>query len=514
MWRKITSVILLTAFCLATAGCYRREIMGSAELPAGRTRGVERAVLLDGTVINFSYAPNIVNDRPAVHEGWARIQDSTLTGYSRDEGKYVLQRIPLSQVRLVVVRQLDIGKTIVASIGTVFAVALVVAIIALATKESCPFIYSYNGEQYWFDGEPYGGATCPALQRTDYCRLDSLRPVEGRYRILLANEVDETQHTDELKLLVVDHPADVKVIPDAGGALHAVKSIQPLASATDVRGLDQTKWMASSDELIWESGTDEAAQSTAVPRDSIVLTFSRPAHAQTALLVTNVGTTVWGSQMLKRAEALWGSDLPHWQRALRQPEVLNALAAWNRREEAYVVEARVWTGTDWSVRGDLAGGGPFLCEDRVVPLDLTGVTGDTLRILLTPPPGFWQFNWFAISYEPDKPLTAQELSADTAISHDGKDIRARLQAEDQRYYSTPEVGQRAALVFTAPPLAEGLTRTVFAKASGYYSIHHAEVVARNDSILARIRNEPGYFARYALEQFQEWRETAATTFRR
>ncbi len=40
----------------------------------------------------------------------------------------------------------------------------------------------------------------------------------------MANELDETQYTDELKLLVVDHPSTAEIIPDAAGKLHTLSA--------------------------------------------------------------------------------------------------------------------------------------------------------------------------------------------------------------------------------------------------------------------------------------------------
>ena len=100
----------------------------------------------------------------------------------------------------------------------------IVFLIALATKESCPFIYSFDGEKYVFDGEPYGGAICPALERTDYCLLENLKPFNNQYLLQLTNEVDETQYTNEFKLWVVDHPKGIRIVPDINGKLFTISN--------------------------------------------------------------------------------------------------------------------------------------------------------------------------------------------------------------------------------------------------------------------------------------------------
>ncbi len=55
----------------------------------------------------------------------------------------------------------------------------VLAGIAAATKSSYLFIYSWDGEKYVFDGEPYGGAIMPALARTVWSELKHLKEERG-----------------------------------------------------------------------------------------------------------------------------------------------------------------------------------------------------------------------------------------------------------------------------------------------------------------------------------------------
>ena len=74
---------------------------------------------------------------------------------------------------------------------------------------------------------------------------------------------------------------------------------------------------------------------------------------------------------------------------------------WNYREELYLLKLYVEEPSGWEVRGMLPGGGPFIAEDRVVPLDVSHATGDELRVRIRPPLGFWALNSFAVDYSSD-----------------------------------------------------------------------------------------------------------------
>ena len=91
--------------------------------------------------------------------------------------------IPLAEVESVQFRKTDPAMSFLASVGVAGGVLLGGLLILALTKESCPFIYSYDGESYVFDAEPYGGATSEGLKRTEWCRLEHLKEVRGEYRI-------------------------------------------------------------------------------------------------------------------------------------------------------------------------------------------------------------------------------------------------------------------------------------------------------------------------------------------
>ncbi|MBM3324139.1 MAG: hypothetical protein FJY66_00565, partial [Calditrichaeota bacterium] len=87
---------------------------------------------------------------------------------------------------------------------------------------SCPYVYSFDGEQYVLDSETFSGAMFEAAQRTDVDNLDYLKEANGICRLRLANEQPERDHLDALSLLAVDHPRGTRVAPDFEGNVHLI----------------------------------------------------------------------------------------------------------------------------------------------------------------------------------------------------------------------------------------------------------------------------------------------------
>lgn len=405
-----------------------------------------------------------------------------------------VQRVWLEKIDPMRTTMLVIGTTVVA-FGTLFA-------IALATKESCPFVYSWDGTHYVFDAEPYGGAISRGLERDDYGALEHLRPDSaGLYRMLVTNEVNETQYTNAMRLFVVDHRPGTRFEMDEFGQLHDVTATLSPTAARDQDGRDLTPWLRATDGLIWEPLP--AADPAGRVREEIVLTFPKLRGATKARLVARVSTGLWGSHMIRELLALRGSAVRDWYAAIDSSRAaLDSLRMWNVQQELYVLKLDVDESGTWRPRALLPGGGPFIAETRVVPLDVSHAAGDSLRLRIRPPSGFWALNSFAVSYEGgEHPVAVDTIAPLGARTSDGRDVLADIARVDGRYYAMPTTADRALVTFRAPAPRAGTERSVFLHTRGYYRLHLDERSTPAVAELQRIENQPDAAARFAAERF-------------
>lgn len=375
----------------------------------------------------------------------------------------------------------------------------------MALKKSCPFIYSYDGKSYIFDAEPYGGATSRGLKRTEWCGLEHLKPVKSEYRLRITNEVDETQHTDELKLVAVDHPAGVQVVPDENGVFHTFVRPQPPLSARDQNNRDLMPYVQANDWIFWQSQLDDKdPEKDGDLKDELTFEFPKPAAATKVKLLFNGCNTLWASEMVKFFLELYGDGVKDYYAAVDSlGPAYQAVMIWNMREELYRIQVRAETPRGWTSLGTVVGGGPFVSENRAYVLDLTNVPGDALRLKLTPPAGFWMINHLAVDYSEDVPVQSTELEPARAVDSRGRDIRDLLARTDDAFYDAPFMGDSADVTYLVPAQKPGSARSVFCKASGYYDIHlMAEGKPRLD-ILSRFQTEPGFTVRFALREYQK-----------
>src|SRR3989441_365430 len=142
-------------------------------------------------------------------------------------------------------------------------------------KGSCTFLYTWDGEAYRFLtdvtwasalGMPLGimagekTVYGPPQAAREYFRIpgNRLKPVAGRYRMQLTEELWEVAYVDQLALLAIDHPESVNVFVDerfvppsvatSELAIHQVRNEQLPLSATDERGRDRLPLLRAKDD--------------------------------------------------------------------------------------------------------------------------------------------------------------------------------------------------------------------------------------------------------------------------
>jgi tetratricopeptide (TPR) repeat protein len=123
---------------------------------------------------------------------------------------------------------------------------------------SCPILYTWTGERYEFVTDFLGGCAIGAREPGDtwsypdsdeYIRVtgEQLKERDGVYSILMNNQLEEVIYFDAVKLLAVDHPADVEIYPNErlmpappypDFKIYATRNARPPVKAVDDKGAD------------------------------------------------------------------------------------------------------------------------------------------------------------------------------------------------------------------------------------------------------------------------------------
>ncbi len=374
----------------------------------------------------------------------------------------------------------------------------------MASKQSCPFFYSFDGTKYVFDAESIGGAITEGLKRTDYSRMDYLKPSEGYYKILIRNEADETQHIDELKLYAVDHPENTEVVPDYEGNYTAFSECVSPLRVTDEKNKDVTAFFKSRDRIYWQSKMEmDSSILKSDIRHKLTFDFKKPPNAIKAKLLINAGATLWGSSMLKELMIMNGDKVDEWYRIMdKQGPELQMLKAWQEGEELYDLKLYMKEGENFVNKNKITSGGPFTIEDRIIDLDLSKINGDEFTLQINPPKGYWKIDYMGIVYEYDDNYNLIELPMVSAEDYKGNNLKKTLSNNDREYYDMPDYSDTAYVKFADIPVKDGYKRTIFLKSTGYYEIHLKKTEPYNAEFFQKILN-PGYIVQFSFGKYLE-----------
>jgi hypothetical protein len=241
--------------------------------------------------------------------------------------------------------------------------------------------------------------------------------------------------------------------------------------------------------------------------DTLLFTFVKPAHAQSAKFVIKANTTATGFLMGKELLKLHGALLPQWYRAIdRKGAAYRKLMQWHHSQRLYVMPCNVRTPQGWRERAKIHGASPIVPQERAYTIDLSDVPGDTVQIMLTPAVGFWAIDRIGIDFSPETSLNPTLCSPHSAIDT----VARALTATDGRYLVLSVRGDSVDLVYTLPPRDQRMERSLFIKAGGYYNYHIQAKGLPQLSKLARIYR-PGYVVGMALEQTRQRQTTAQNT---
>ncbi|MFN0085637.1 MAG: FG-GAP-like repeat-containing protein [Blastocatellia bacterium] len=123
---------------------------------------------------------------------------------------------------------------------------------------SCPILYAWDGGRFSFVTDFLGGSAIGARipgdrwnypDTDEYVRVtgDQLKERDGRYSILMNNQLEEVIYFDAVKLLAVDHPAGTEIYPNErlmpappfpDFRLYSTRNARPPVRAVDEKGND------------------------------------------------------------------------------------------------------------------------------------------------------------------------------------------------------------------------------------------------------------------------------------
>ena len=415
--------------------------------------------------------------------------------------------IPFTAIKQIDLIEKDTGKTTVSyvlgGVGiTLGAMAILLVIVAL-TKSSCPFVYAYDGHEYRFVGETYGGAIFAPAERDDYLPLPTIQPENGQYRLKISNELKERQYTNLAELWVAQHPAGTQVLLDQRGQVQTLTSPLPPTQARTLAGHDCTAQLQDTDRSAYLFNEDAPGSAP----NELTMTFAKPAAARHGKLVLHAQNSLWLDYLYGAFIEKFGSYYNTWAAQQKtQPAEINR--QWGL-DQSIPLKVYVEAGHGWQLAETIPTVGPLAARDLVVPLDFAANATGQVRVKLECGFMFWEVDYAALDCSPNRVVSLDRCQLQSAITERGADARDQLAAADARYLQQFRPGTAVTLTYETalPAPVAGMRRTAFLHTRGYYE-HIRDFKGMPNLPELYAFKKPGRFVEFSKEKYRQATQAA------
>lgn len=409
--------------------------------------------------------------------------------------------VPVSSVSKVEIYDKDTAATtgswILGTLGVIAGVYLIMAILVLIFKQSCPFIYTFDGDNFHFAGEIFSGAIQPGLERHDYLRLPAIKPADGKYKLKVTNEVKEIQHINLMELLAVDHPANVSVLMDKYGQLQTVSEPVLPTVAKTITGQDIIPMIGNQDDLAYHFN---AAATTDATTDEIVLTFDKPESADVGKLIIRAKNSLWIEHVFSSFHDKFGRMYNAFDR--KEEKKPGSELRELMFSQGFPLSVFLEKDGEWELQDFYEIAGPMAMKDDVLAINLSGIESEEIQIKIETGLMFWDIDYVAMDFTENFPLKIKTLTALDAIDENGINVGESIRTDDKLYYSQPMIGNEANLTFPVPEFTDE-DRTVILHSKGYYKILRDQK-GRADWKTLKTFREPGRMQQFSKELFDQF----------
>jgi tetratricopeptide (TPR) repeat protein len=190
---------------------------------------------------------------------------------------------------------------------------------------SCPYLYTWNGEQFEFVTDFMGGGEMGYLEEpgrynqpdpVEYVRIraDQLKERSGRYELRVTDELEEAMFVDRLQLMIVAHPLGTEVYPNEGMSdppkafkLCVTRNARPPLRAVDDHGSDVLDRITTLDRRYPDNFRLDRIRGYGA-KHSLILKLAEPASSRrtssrTVLLLTGWTDYAWSSDNVAASQA-------------------------------------------------------------------------------------------------------------------------------------------------------------------------------------------------------------------
>jgi hypothetical protein len=298
------------------------------------------------------------------------------------------------------------------------------------TNTSCPYIYSYNGENFTLEAEAFGTSLSKAFEAQTFSVLPSLTSVSNRLTVRIGNERPETHLLNSVKLFAVDQANAGSVVLDVNNIPWPVTQIMRPSIAYDHSGKNILEKINKEDGKFWKSDLKNTNPSSDF-RDRLELQFDLPPKTSSALLIVRAINTDLITEVYRSVGSIMGDATLEFYHTLENDSQLQAAVKKWMRESSLQIEIAD-EGT-WKEIGCIVPEATAVPFTRAIRIGDLNSDQRTVRVRLSSLTDVWCLDAVSVSSVKGQPLTFYPLNLISVSSSDNKDCKNEIANSDSLY---------------------------------------------------------------------------------
>ena len=402
--------------------------------------------------------------------------------------------LTFSDIGKIEIYDADVARSIISFVGITAGVLAIIGIIYALVKSSCPFLYVYDGEEYQLAAETFGGAIYPGLERSDFVMLPMAQSEEGFYQFKIRNELKERQYINKVRLIEAKIPENKSLNIDQNGIIHTIGTPIPPSSAISDSEQDYTAELTSFDtsQFYFNDGANV---------NSLTLNFEKPADIKTGKLILKTKSTLWLDYVFGEFLKLFGlyyNTFAEEQKLKTKEE----MGQWSK-DQNLPLTVSIYANDKWVEVEQIQPIGPLAAaRDVVIPVDLSGISGENIKVKLSTGFYFWEVDYAGMDYSPDEPIETKYATPSFAEFNAHNVSNGALNNDDSLYVVQNNVGDVLDLKF-ATQFNSDIETMVFLEVSGYYT-HIREFKTLPEFETLKTFRNPGRLSEFSRELFNNY----------
>ncbi len=144
--------------------------------------------------------------------------------------------------------------------------------------------------------------------------------------------------------------------------------------------------------------------------------------------------------------------------------------------------------------------GPLASRDLVMPVDVSKVKGDKVKLRLQCGFMFWEVDYAAMDFSDNIAVQVSRIAPENAMDENGKDVTSLLASTDKKYLVQPEAGNEVVVSYRSKASIPGYMESAFLHSRGYYE-YIREYKNKPDIAYLKSFREGGAFTRFSKEKY-------------